>query len=323
METIEIPDPIWEIPASAYKISADETVYSSSRTGKFRTNPVGLRDYISNWNLTDRAKITTWILDHNLVGEDAKIDVPAIKSIKSRRNLSMSEKIDRFLLMLDASSYRPGDPLPWRFGTETPETVRVRHMTMMWIEAATDSEFYAFQFVLDDAGVIKIAANGISRLAGRGYERLEQLRTGGADTNQAFVAMWFSPTMDDVFNQGFEPALARAGYRAQRIDRKEHNNKIDDEIIAEIKRSRFVVADFTCGTAQTSEGNIGICRGGVYYEAGFAQGMNIPVIWTVREDQINLVHFDTRQYNHITWSSAQDLEVKLYNRVCAAIGQRP
>ena len=30
-----------------------------------------------------------------------------------------------------------------------------------------------------------------------------------------------------------------------RIDRKEHINKVDDEIVAETKRARFVFADFT------------------------------------------------------------------------------
>ena len=31
------------------------------------------------------------------------------------------------------------------------------------------------------------------------------------------------------------------------------------------------------------------------------------------------VHFDTRQYNHIVWKDADDLEQQLYNRVSAVI----
>jgi nucleoside 2-deoxyribosyltransferase len=78
--------------------------------------------------------------------------------------------------------------------------------------------------------------------------------------------------------------------------------------MAEIRRSGLIVADFT--------GN----RGGVYFEAGFAMGLGLPVIWTVRQDDIDAVHFDTRQYNHITWSTPQELREKLYNRVMATIG---
>ena len=47
-----------------------------------------------------------------------------------------------------------------------------------------------------------------------------------------------------------------------------------------------MVADFTC-----EKGKV---RGGVYYEAGFAQGIGIPVIWTVAKDSLDDVHFDTR-----------------------------
>ncbi|MDD9797634.1 MAG: hypothetical protein OXT03_00745, partial [Alphaproteobacteria bacterium] len=39
----------------------------------------------------------------------------------------------------------------------------------------------------------------------------------------------------------------------------------------------------------------------VYYEAGFAHGLNKQVIFTVREDCADHVHFDTRQFNHIIW----------------------
>jgi hypothetical protein len=92
-------------------------------------------------------------------------------------------------------------------------------------------------------------------------------------------------------------------------------NKIDDEIIAEIRRSRFVVADFTSEPEKP--------RGGVYFEAGFAQGLNTPVIWTCREDMLGSVHFDTRQFNHIAWTSPQDLRAKLKNRIGAVLGQGP
>jgi nucleoside 2-deoxyribosyltransferase len=68
-----------------------------------------------------------------------------------------------------------------------------------------------------------------------------------------------------------------------------------------------VVADFTGD------------RGGVYYEAGFAQGLGIPVIWTVREDWLDRIHFDTRQYNHIHYATPEELRKALKNRILATI----
>lgn len=127
--------------------------------------------------------------------------------------------------------------------------------------------------------------------------------------------MWFDDTMNDAWEKGFEPAIVDAGYKPLRIDRKEHINKIDDEIIAEIRRSRFVVADFTSKPKEA--------RGGVYYEAGFAHGLNIQVIYTCRKDRFEDVHFDTRQFNHITWNTPEDLRTDLSQRISSVIGDGP
>ena len=136
-----------------------------------------------------------------------------------------------------------------------------------------------------------------------------ELRRTGQATNQAFVAMWFDRQMDEAFTAGIEPALRDAGYDPYRIDRTEQNNRIDDEIIAAIRRSGLLVADFTGS------------RGGVYFEAGFAMGLGIPVFWTVRSDSIASLHFDTRQYPHVVWDTPADLREKLSRRVLAVVGR--
>ena len=127
--------------------------------------------------------------------------------------------------------------------------------------------------------------------------------------------MWFDKSMNEAYEIGVRPGIEKSGYMAVRIDRQEHNNRIDDEIIAEIRRSRFVVADFTQG----DEG----ARGGVYYEAGFAHGFGIPVIFSCRADCLKRVHFDTRQYNHIVWTKHDELRDAIRNRIVATVGEGP
>ncbi len=51
--------------------------------------------------------------------------------------------------------------------------------------------------------------------------------------------------MNAVWKDGLEKGISAAGYKPLRIDTKEHANKICDEIISEIRRSRFLVADYT------------------------------------------------------------------------------
>ena len=129
--------------------------------------------------------------------------------------------------------------------------------------------------------------------------------------------MWFDDSMDEVWEHAIKPGIEEGGYEPVRIDRQEHLDKIDDAIIAALRRARFVVADFTCG----EDG----ARGGVYYEAGFALGRNIPVIFSCRGDSIREVHFDTRQYPHILWEMGEldAFRRALTTRIGATIGDGP
>jgi hypothetical protein len=172
--------------------------------------------------------------------------------------------------------------------------------------------------------------SGYVQLSFDGLVAAEELGGSSRNVDQAFVAMWFSSELNEAYSKGIEPAIVEAGYRPMRIDAKDHNNKIDDEIIAEIRRSRFLIADFTCGVHELKEANehgksksVSVPRGGVYFEAGFARGLGLEVIWTCREDMINHVHFDTRQFNHILWKDPNDLRAKLSKRISATIGDGP
>ncbi|MGH8544147.1 MAG: hypothetical protein ACREX3_11070, partial [Gammaproteobacteria bacterium] len=104
-------------------------------------------------------------------------------------------------------------------------------------------------------------------------------------------------------SNGIAPAIAANGYKPYRVDSERHLDRIDAKIIAEIKTSRLLVADVTQQ------------RQGVYYEAGYTQGLGLPVIWCVREDELGNVHFDTRQYSHATICNDNQDEKGATNRM--------
>ena len=56
--------------------------------------------------------------------------------------------------------------------------------------------------------------------------------------------MWFNPSTKDAcgLDKGIEPAVRERGYNPMRIDNKEPRTKSTDEILAERRRSRFMVA---------------------------------------------------------------------------------
>ena len=136
------------------------------------------------------------------------------------------------------------------------------------------------------------------------------------DSSRVFVAMWFSEEMDEVYDEAIAPAIRAAGYEPVRVDREDHIGKIDDEIIAQIRRARFIIADFTAADKEKP-------RGGVYYEAGFAYGLGREVIYTCRADFVEALHFDTRQFNHLIWEMGKlpDFRKALQFRIERNIGQ--
>lgn len=145
----------------------------------------------------------------------------------------------------------------------------------------------------------------------KGHTYLSELKRTQVNSQIGFCAMWFDSRLLPVWNDGICKAIEAAGYEAKRIDTHQHNNRIDDEIIAMLRRSKFVVADFV--------GN----RAGVYFEAGYALGLGLPVIWTCNIDKLHRIHFDNRQYNFVTWEwgKLDEFKTNLQNRIEATLGR--
>ncbi|GIV61049.1 MAG: hypothetical protein KatS3mg043_2138 [Rhodothermaceae bacterium] len=205
------------------------------------------------------------------------------------------EQIDLLLQHVVRHSRQGGEEVPLPFARDFP---------LVFARDAT-----AFRWLINKAiGLGYLEGTGRATgfdaaLTLKGWQRVDELRRTGRDSEQAFVAMWFDASMTEAWAHGIRPALEDTGWKPIRIDTVAHNEKIDDRIVAEIRRSGLLVADFT--------GH----RGGVYFEAGLAMGLGLPVIWTCRVDHLNGLHFDTRQYNHIVWHEATDLRERLRLRI--------
>jgi hypothetical protein len=232
--------------------------------------------------------------------EDALADFPR----------TVSDRLDRTTRNLARLSVKPGSWVDLQNGSDYP------------IGYAEDDE--AFDYLLGqiaEAGYLTLSqarAHGDTvppavQLTAAGWNRVAELERPavGKNSRQAFVAMWFTDEVKSAYADGIKPAIEQAGYTPVRIDALEHNDRIDDRIIAEIRKSHFLVADFTGQ------------RPGVYLEAGYALALPIPVIWTVRKDHLKDCHFDTRQFNHIDWQTPEELRSRLLARVEATVTPPP
>lgn len=304
--------PIWGVPLDAPITQSQHNltwiVLDSPRAGGgYR---LSIDASLNELTPEEKARLTTWLIDQRELGTPMPEVTPeALQNAKNRRSLPVDERAHRLLLLIGRHIDQVGKKL-----SVTNEDLDFYGWTesLEWHEVSYCCEY------LVQAGLAKARIGPDSIYACEimvaGYKHIANQRTN-VDSSQAFVAMWFDQSMVEVYPQGIAPGIRDAGFKPLRIDQKEHINKIDDEIIAEIRKSRFLVVDFTQG----SDG----ARGGVYYEAGFAQGLGLPVIFTCRQDCVSKLHFDTNHFNHLVWTSPEELRKMLANRIVAVLDQGP
>jgi len=306
--------PIWGTPceASHLGLTAKMRCHSPRAGGHYIITDTATTK-IRGWTKQEnplKAKLSRWIYEQNLLGELPEVTRQTLKEVERWPMPSVSERMDYLLEFIDLDA--------GGIGMDVPTSEKMQAATLTKI----DGELRYLINQAEKSGLIEVPRKPIGggarvNITLRGYNRLEELKAVQARSEQAFVAMWLDKEMKEAWEKGFEPGIKDAGYKPLRIDLEPHNEKIDDKIIAEIRRSKFLVADFTSEPEKA--------RGGVYYEAGFAKGLNIPVIFTCRKDRLEDIHFDTRQFNHIVWEEAnlEDLREKLKNRIAATIGDGP
>ena len=319
--TEKVSCPIWGTPA---KIISGRTgdglyIYSSRAAGNYYIAG-SAEAMLEHRDERLKAKLTSWLVEQRWLGtQKPEIFSTTIKEANNRRNLSVPERADRILRYIDNQTTHIGDQV--RLSAPDQGTALEYHNTMNMYAFSESTEIGEVSFLLNylsSQGWLNQSADHSGYvLTIDGYVRLSELGTKYIKSSWAFVAMWFDSSMNDLWEEGIKPGIMDAGYDPIRIDETEPIDKIDDAIIAEIRRSRFIVADFTHG----DEG----ARGSVYYEAGFAHGMDIPVIFLCREDITKKIPFDTRQHKHIEWSKEKpgELREKLANRISAVIGDGP
>ncbi len=125
-----------------------------------------------------------------------------------------------------------------------------------------------------------------------GWDYYEKLLQGRTNYRKAFMAMKFGdPTLEKVLNEIFKPCIKQAGFDLFKQDDVLIAGLIDDRMRVEIQSSDFLIADLTHDNH------------GAYWEAGYAEGLGKPVIYTCEKEKFNIqkTHFDTNHHLTIVW----------------------
>lgn len=177
-------------------------------------------------------------------------------------------------------------------------------------------ELIFYLFTLLNLGLID--GNDVSSKCGRelanirftfqGLVKVIELNKSGSHSDKCFVAMSFSEDLKET-RQAIKTVIDEAGFKPILIDEIHYDAvvTINDALIAEIKKCKFLVADFSQH------------KHGVYFEAGFALGLGRPVIYLCREEDFSNTHFDTNHYPHIIYNNLSELQEKLKTKIEAWI----
>jgi hypothetical protein len=272
------------------------------RCGNYQINDAAVIELKAGLKDSDRkvANASGWIREH----QNIQVDSEVVSQLVSLATPSIGNKSLQILKHLEGITTFLGE----RFK-------RDKSYLAIASVISNDELDYLFQYLKANSFIEfnKDSYYGIHNIyiTPEGFAYLDKEKYSNAESQLGFCAMWFDPKVKSIWHDAIHPAILAAGYEPKRIDEHQHNNRIDDEIIATIRRSKFVVADFTGQ------------RGGVYFEAGFALGMNLPVIWTVEKSELEKVHFDNRQYNFVVWEEDKlpEFQQALQMRIESTLGR--
>jgi DNA-binding response OmpR family regulator len=124
------------------------------------------------------------------------------------------------------------------------------------------------------------------------------------DNKYIFVIMPFSENNIDTYDTVKRTVKkVNQQYKVERIDEKKGSFVITDEILHSIQKAAVIICDLT------EE------RQNVYYELGYAKGLDKPVICIARQG--TKLHFDIYGFKTIFFNNYRELEAQLSNEIIA------
>ena len=106
----------------------------------------------------------------------------------------------------------------------------------------------------------------------------------------AFMAMPYGKEpLTSIVDNHFRPAVKQTGFDLVRLDDQPKAGIIDNRLRVEIRRSRLLISDITHDNH------------GAIWEAGFAEGLGRPVIYTCEVSKLKEKHFDIRNCQMVPW----------------------
>ena len=241
-----------------------------------------------------------WPISQNTIIDESILDQILLSSNYPKTH---KEKLDNLLIHISIQQNFDGDSIKEKDLRESYKKLYFKHVTELI--------FYLKTLIKSDL-IDSTPINGdlqLVNLSFKGLEYIVDLESNGKNSNNCFIAMSFDDDDKEIYINGIQPAIVETGFTPIIVNEAHTNSDqtINDRIIADIKRSRFIIADFTKN------------KHGVYFEAGYAAGRGLKVIYTCNRKDKKDLHFDTKHYQHIFYDTPEELKQKLIYKIEAWI----
>lgn len=182
-------------------------------------------------------------------------------------------------------------------GDETKNECGELHQSAFPFAAIGTPSSEAFVFIVDH-----LEAQGLIRssffneelgamLTFDGWQKYEELKRTKSDSRKAFMAMPFKDRHLKTLFPAFKEAVSKTGFTLFHLGEDHEAGIMDNKLRVAIRSSRFIITDLTDENR------------GAYWEAGFAEGLGKPVIYSCEQRYFNenKTHFDTNHLHTILW----------------------
>lgn len=125
-----------------------------------------------------------------------------------------------------------------------------------------------------------------------GWVRAGELAKAGLGDQFAFMAMKYGePVLEAHVAEVIRPAVVSTGHMLEVLRDRPAAGLIDNYLRSRLRLCKFVIADLTHA------------NNGAYWEAGFAEGLGKPVIYTCERSVFDAskTHFDTNHSQTVVW----------------------
>jgi len=282
--------PVCKDTAASSPLDADERQdVTCEGCGDFIITETAIKELAKRSN--KRAVVACWIRRACDRGVKPEIDLARLLEIVVDDVPPVPDQADETLLYLGDKLTSSGNPNGY---VPLNDYRRIAALVGATPGPNSPAVMYLVQGLAHEGYLMPVNVNQYNQqvaLTFKGWRRYAELRRAKVDSKLAFMAMPFGdPQLEKVFEL-YKEAVAETGFKLGRINDNLPAGVIDDRLRVEIRKARFMICELTDSNA------------GAYWEAGFAEGLGRPVIYSCEKSffEAKKTHFDTNHCHTVLW----------------------